>query len=369
MKRSNSAVVAALLRRITIAVAFFLLTGLSGCVTLGPGAIQGSRTQYNLALLETDDEQLLLNLVRLRYRDRVLFLEASSLTTQFNFGGTVGVDYGYQSRARENSVLGGRVAVEERPTVTYSPLQGKAFVERIMSRISLETIVLLSGGGWSPDRAFRVCVERMNGLRNATGADGPTPARAPEFEDFARATGLLNVMRDKDLFAGGRGPEDEVSVLRFRPEAQGLAEYEELMALLGLDPGRRVYSLVNSLDRSDGFTLSVRTRSFLGIMYFLSQSVEVPEADRLNGLVTETRDAAGEPFNWSRVTEGLMRIQWSQERPVNAAVAIPYRDHWFYIEDSDLDSKSTFSLLGQLYALQSGDVRSAAPLLTIPVSD
>jgi len=67
-----------------------LAVSLSGCVGLGPGAIQGSRADYNVALRRTDDEQLLLNLVRLRYRDRPLFLEASSLTTQFTFGGTLG---------------------------------------------------------------------------------------------------------------------------------------------------------------------------------------------------------------------------------------------------------------------------------------
>lgn len=37
------------------------------------------------------------------------------------------------------------------------------------------------------------------------------------------------------------------------------------------------------------------------------------------------------------------------------------------IDDSDLDSKSTFTLLAQLLELQSGDVKAAGPLLTLPV--
>ena len=41
----------------------------------------------------------------------------------------------------------------------------------------------------------------------------------------------------------------------------------------------------------------------------------------------------------------------------------------FYIDDSDLESKSTFSLPGQLFALQSGQLKSTAPVLTLPVGN
>ena len=104
-------------------------------------------------------------------------------------------------------------------------------------------------------------------------------------------------------------------------------------------------------------------------MYFLSQSVQVPEKDVLAGRVTVTTDDSGQPFDWQRVTEGVLTIKSSAEPPDNASVAINYRDSWFYIDDSDLDSKSTFSLLGQVYQLQSGDAKSVAPVLTLPVGN
>jgi hypothetical protein len=104
-------------------------------------------------------------------------------------------------------------------------------------------------------------------------------------------------------------------------------------------------------------------------MYFLSQSVQIPEADLAAGRVTVTTDAAGQPFNWQKVTEGLLTVHSSEKQPENAAVAISYRNHWFYIDDSDLDSKSTFSLLGQVFQLQSGNAKSVVPVLTIPVGN
>ena len=60
---------------------------LPGC--LGPRALRHSRVKYNDAIQRSADEQLLLNLVRLRYRDTPSFIELSSLSTQFAFGGHV----------------------------------------------------------------------------------------------------------------------------------------------------------------------------------------------------------------------------------------------------------------------------------------
>ena len=56
-------------------------------------------------------------------------------------------------------------------------------------------------------------------------------------------------------------------------------------------------------------------------------------------------------------------------RPSEAAMAIYYRDSWFYINDSDLQSKSTFSLLAQIFSLQSGNAKDKAPLLTLPLGN
>jgi len=356
-------------RGLVFLACLLLLLGVTGCVGLGPQAISATRTDYNQTLLETDDEQLLLNLVRLRYLDRLLFLEASALTTQFSFGASAGAAYGYQSLARENSIIDGRILVEEKPTISYTPLQGKDFVERVLSRISLETLVLLSGSGWSVDRVYRVCVERMNDIDHAERADGPTPDTEPEYEEFLRITTLLSELRDEDMYAGARSPEESSSVLRFQQEAGEISEFQELAQLLGLNPQRRVFSMSNSLDRRDGTTLNIRTRSFQGVMYFLANAVRVPEEDIEAGRVTVTRDDEGNVFDWSAVMGGLMDIPSSEDPPDNASVAVRHRGHWFYIDDSDLDSKSTFAMLGQIYALQSGSVSVAPPLLTLPVGD
>ncbi|VAX10990.1 hypothetical protein MNBD_GAMMA26-1819 [hydrothermal vent metagenome] len=59
-----------------ILILLVLLT--SGCTNFGPNRLQASRNDYNVAIQQTGDEQLLLNLVRLQYRDTPLFLEESN---------------------------------------------------------------------------------------------------------------------------------------------------------------------------------------------------------------------------------------------------------------------------------------------------
>jgi len=83
--------------------------------------------------------------------------------------------------------------------------------------------------------------------------------------------------------------------------------------------------------------------------------------------VTFTVDSEGLPFDWSQMTGSLLRVHSGTWPPVNASVAIEHHGHWFWIDDSDLTSKSTFALLSQLFSLQAGGASAAAPVLTIPV--
>jgi len=60
-------------------------TAVSGCV--GPKAIRHTRIRYNEVVRDTNDEQLLLNIVRLRYADSPVFIDLPSITSQFEVAG------------------------------------------------------------------------------------------------------------------------------------------------------------------------------------------------------------------------------------------------------------------------------------------
>ncbi len=353
---------------VTALALFALLLTLAGCANLGPRALQAGRNDYNVAIQQTNDEQLLLNLVRLRYRDTPLFLEVSSVTTQFAF--TAGANGSATIRSGpDQGGLGASLGYAEEPTVVYTPLQGEDFVQRFLAPISLDTILLLYHSGWSFDRVLRVAVQHLNGLDNASGASGPTPAVAPEYRQFRRAATLLRDMQSRQLLSLGYEKRDggNLAVIQIAPNAASLSETQELTTLLGLTQTQSRYALEPGVGNGKGNAISLDTRSLMGVLFYLSHAVEVPQADETIGRVTLTRDDAGHRFDWLRVTEALLHIRSQEDEPENAAVAIRYRGVWFYIDDSDLDSKSTFSLLSQLFALQSGKAEKMAPVLTIPI--
>jgi len=137
-------------------------------------------------------------------------------------------------------------------------------------------------------------------------------------------------------------------VVQMAQEALGMPETLELLKILELTPGKSHYPLVYPVARhmqpEDRDWLRVETQSLLGILYFLSQSVEVPEKDRQKGRVTVTKDEAGNPFDWEKVLGDSLQIRSGSSRLTEAAVAVYYRGNWFYNDDSDLESKATLSL-------------------------
>src|SRR3954464_8992647 len=68
-----------------IALIMACWTCASGC--LGPKAIRYTRLRYNEVVRDTNDEQLLINIVRLRYADSPVFIDLPNITSQFELSG------------------------------------------------------------------------------------------------------------------------------------------------------------------------------------------------------------------------------------------------------------------------------------------
>ena len=339
----------------------------AGCGKLGPSALKVDRSNYNIAIQHTSDEQLLLNLVRLKYRDNPFFLEVSSVATQFTLNANAQASAEIPDSGPNIFGLGAGTAYSERPTVTYSPLQGDKFIQRMLSQISLASIALLYHSGWSVERIFRLCLQRLQHLNNAPGASGPTPQYAPDYEAFARAARLLRSLQVRHALDLLYRPETGTLLMRIAPASRDWPEMRQLSDLLKIDPGKTDYVLDTRPVPDDSDHIRIEPRSLLGIMFYLSQSVEVPERDRKQGKVTITTYRSGAPFDWSRMIGDLFRVRSQPEKPADASAAVNYRGSWFFVDDSDLKSKSTFSLLAQIFFLQAGKIKSTAPLLTLPV--
>ncbi|MCH8204373.1 MAG: hypothetical protein IID09_04370 [Candidatus Hydrogenedentes bacterium] len=347
----------------------------TGCNAIGPRALQSGRINYNEAIAQTWNEQLLRNLVRLKYRDTLVFLEVSSVSTQYSVSYSAGASGSFiGAGANDELGLDTGVGFSERPTVIYTPLQGQEFVTQLLSPIPLDALILLSQSGWSIERVLRICAQRMNELDNAASASGPTPALAPVFEEFHKAARLMRTLQINGGLRALLEPSDTdedagaALVFRFSPGATKSEEAQALRRLLGVPEGTEALYVRDGWYVGDADRLAVQTRSMLGVMHFLSNAVESPQAHRDAGWVVTTRNEDGGEFDWGdAATKDLLKISWQNDRPRDAFVATKYRGGWFYIDNADLHSKTTFGLLTYLFYLQAGEIKSFGPTLTLPV--
>jgi hypothetical protein len=343
---------------------------MNACTNLGPRAVQQGRGDYNSVLRNTADEQLLANLVRLRYRDRPYFLEVSAVTTQFSFSPNLAATAAFGSpNIEQDALVSGGVTYTEQPTITYTPLQGDDFARHILTPVALEALVLLSHSGWSAERLLRVCVQRINGVPNAVTASGPTPDAAPDYQRFNQVAKWMRELQLRDQVTIGFDAEGDNNklMLVFSQQALGSEEYLGITRTLGLSQTLDRFQITAGLRGGSNDRIRLQTRSLNGILYYLAHAVDVPLSHQAQGLVNITRDQHGNAFDWRELAAGLMRIQVASVRPESPHVRVFYRGHWYYIADNDLDSKSTFSLLAQLFALQAGSTEGVRPVLTLPV--
>ena len=343
-----------------------------GCNSFGPRTLEATHPQYNHAISRSLDEQFLLNLVRLKYRDNPFFLEVSAVTTQQTVQHEVSASVKFASGADSLTPSGG-MTYKQTPTISYAPLRGDQFLKQILSPVPLEAVLILTQSGWSVERVVSVCVERVNDLDNASNASGPTPSREPRYKKFQEMTEILRELQVADAIelgaasngAGKEGGAGHELVLRLKPRAELAERIARLKELLGINGTDNELRLTNDFLNRPKNSLAVRTRSMMGVLFYLSHNTHVPEDHEKEGLVTLTKKADGEPFDWDTVTGKLLRVESAPGRPLNAFVAVRHRSAWFFIRNNDLESKSTFMLLSQLFNLQAGQIKTMAPALTI----
>ena len=129
--------------------------------------------------------------------------------------------------------------------------------------------------------------------------------------------------------------------------------------------GRYVLNMRQAYNESA--EIGIMTRSLLSTMYYLSLGIDVPRRDINAGTVAMTKNSDGSLFDWREVVGDLFIVKTSPHYPQNAYLAVAYRGNWFYIDDSDVNSKRTFVLLQQIYNLQSRQQERDTPILSIPL--
>jgi hypothetical protein len=344
-----------------------LAAAAAGCAWLGPDIVRSGRPAYNDAILATNDEQLLQNVVRLRFVDSIGFLAVSSVTANVSFtaSGTVNIGAGPTTNYAGNLVpIAGTVSTEQNPTISYTPVAGDQLLRQFAAEMPLERAILMINGvhAHGHAQAWRAVVRRVNNLRNPDFPDPPALVVDPRFEEVVALAGALQ--RHGTLYwvrlAGARTGH---AIVLHSYSPQNSREVARLLDLLGVaKPAREGDDVLIPVQLSVGSpepgSISIETRSLLDLMRLAAASIELPP-DTPGAARFPTPGPAG---------RGI-RIRSAESAPPGARVAAQYRGRWYYIADDDDASKQWFQMLQLLASAQLPDGTSGtAPVLTIPVT-
>jgi hypothetical protein len=334
------------------------LVMLAGCGAYGPKTVVRDRFNYNSAIAESWKNQMLQNVVRIRYADMPVFLEVSSVVSQYEIKGdaTARADSGLTSPLE----IGG--SYTERPTISYAPLTGEKFIKSLMTPLPPEVILHLIEMGWPAEFILGLSVQAVNGLYNRAGGQMVSHPADPDFN--ALLASLTSIQQSGVLVSEVEkhdGDDEIVLMFREHPDAKVQSEIASVFRLLRLDPDSRRFSVSGGICPAEGNEIKFETRSILMIMHALAMGVEVPSTHG-----AETINAAAEPVDERQANLSPVKVVSGEKRPDDAYAAIQYRSHWFWIESDDVQSKRAFSFIQLLMNFSEGGTGNNAPVLTLP---
>lgn len=398
-------------------LAAFAACAIGGC-RVSQESIERRHWEMNDSIRKTHNEQLLLNIVRVRYYEMPLFLQVSGITSQFSAQQGANVSGSNATGGNTNIGAGGSVGYSESPVVSWSVPESSEYLGRLLAPISADQLTVLAQAGWDPKRVFRVGVKQMNRVRNIDLESWNTFYTPASYDGFVEVLSLVGELRREGLVdlaygvkssvAAGNIPLDHFDsgsiadalpygvqfmtrddpevfevlrlskplFLRFSKASDGDPRAQRLRALLDLDDQRYSFGIVDTIGSGKEQLYSetghvsqmldpdavldeivVTNRSIMEILYLASTYVQAPPEHIERGY-TDAR----EPLSpvW-------LRIRSSQTEPADAWAKVQYRGYWYSIAGNDIESRESFTLLDAMFASVVGSVPGGTPLLTIPV--
>jgi hypothetical protein len=409
-------------RRLPLVVGLALALTSGGC-TFGPRVLEKSYGPYYESLRHVDEEELLRNLVHMRYNETPEALNVSSIAAQYELSGQAEARPFFVAPNPSNSNVIFRTFTAilpdvsamgaNRPTISLTPGNESDEVRRFLTPINADNLTFLIQTGWPISVLLRLWVERLNGVPNLDPGKDEKCNGVSEAARFQRIVDLLQTAADRELISvrseeqltevSGPLPGESATAaaaaqaahegLELQPRKDGKTwalirrghhlvmevtpgteqdpELLEVEALLNLLPGQSRYELVVATGRvpdplrhpmPPSRALLITPRSTAQVYLYLANGVEIPPEHASAGEVCPC-------LGGMAATAGLLAIHTAatHKPPPGAYLAVKYRGWWYYIDDQDAASKSTFALMLQLTRL---DLRrrppGGGPVLTLP---
>lgn len=351
MKLSFERIIMNFIKHTSLLVGSCLFLG--ACSTTQLGQVPQTRENYNQAIDTSENEQFLLNLVRMHDGRSPFFVNVDSVTTQTTLTTKMEAQLFTSNIVKSPGPfwnLSPTITFTEAPTITYTPLQGTKYVSGMMTPLSTLQIGMLQTSGWKLSSVLNIVLNRIGSLDNSEisrHVDQENNVENPDFDKFIDTIGKLSSQHLISETITSYKNDVAISMQAATPEVG-----QQISRLLKLKKNYTQFifsrSAFETPDSPENM-INIQTSSLLGIMNFLA-----------NGVVEDS--AAPGIDNFKILTS-------SSEPDLSvASVKIENNGKWYYIARNDSNSKATLVLLKLIYSLQLGDIKVNLPIVTIPVN-
>lgn len=366
-----------------------ILSVITGCHSVGPKNIDLDRSHYNDIVWQTDLEQLLKNIVRLRYAESSSYFQVTNVTASYSFVQSMSAQVvspsssdGYYPTLTASPSL----VYSDSPTISYAPLGNAAFIASLEKPVDFNYYLLLTHGSqFDFDVMSKIMLTKIGPLQNSPSAVSMDVYEIPNYKPFYRFVDTVERMTQNDeivpkaiyfnktigimLHFTHKNSKDALLLKKMvhvpansddiiiMPEGSAIIVQEQDGKLV-------IPKLPNSLKN----VVYAQTRSIESILTFLSHGVRVPDSHIKARITTEGYYDNNTVFDWSPMMDGIITIYSSESKPTEDVMIRTYlHNHWFYIKNSDVRSKKTLYLMIKLMDLVSVlPPQYQGPSLTLP---
>lgn len=384
-------------------VVVFLLMLCTSCATIGPQKVVSSHTAYNDAVQLTVTREVLSNIVRSRYSDPMQFIAVSAINAQFSVSAGGGANVGGIGEAGAVGGMDASVGYSDSPTITFVPQSDAGFYKSFYEPFDVtETIgfglsyrYARMDKGWQ-NLSMRFSFSSINGANDFVNGqinslyekriaaleylldNDATFQQVPDW-DFNTVSIAKDIVEAEDyvdafkagLFFVEEGDGETVRLARYRlilglsiPQPNAPKTRIALDAL-GVTPGYARYVFRPPNHATPGEVnpadVWVTPRSMADVINLATQFVDIPAAhnDLVSPLVSVIADTGRLPS---------IIIHSSKEEPA-FQYRIKHRGYWFYVDDTELESKMFLEALVAAYSSRVGSKQAGdeKPQVVLPV--
>ncbi len=332
----------------------------SGCASFGSTILVQERNNYLKAIARSREEQILLNVVKVRFAEAPYFLDVGQVVAGYNIEAGASTKLSGIGESSKSGEFGTSGKYVERPTITFSPVEGRQFVSRLLQPIEPSLVFYLLEAGWDPELVMKIMLESVGVHRNQSSIGWRQGPADQGFEDIIAWLGQLaadGLMRVDWKILSPQLIAPELWISNKTEKEPGMqSDFSAVRRSLNLASGQEYFPIVYGPGVSAGSDFRLMTRSFLQILLEQSAGVEITDSQKQIGAMTS--EALYYPGAHIRVRSG-------PDKPEDSYTSIQVGDYWYWIDRGDIRSKEIFNFLILIFNLMESGEKPLAPMLTI----